>query len=104
MADPTIITSPLSGPFSEGGLTVDVQIYRLEDTKWSLEVIDSEGTSTAWDDQFQTADAQVPTWMFSLTPVRNLAVSSRKRTACIALCGSMDCDRCDVLWGQQRLR
>jgi hypothetical protein len=57
MADPTIITSPLSGPFSEGDVTVDVQIYRLEDTKWSLEVIDSEGTSIVWDDQFDTDEA-----------------------------------------------
>ena len=40
MADPKIITSPLSGPYSEGGLTVDVQIYRLENSKWTLEVID----------------------------------------------------------------
>ena len=41
MSDPKIITSPLSGPYSEGGLTVDVQIYRLENSKWTLEVIDS---------------------------------------------------------------
>jgi hypothetical protein len=45
------------GPFSEGDLTVDVQIYRLEDSKWALEVIDSEGTSTVWDDQFDTDEA-----------------------------------------------
>lgn len=57
MTDPTIITSPLSGSFSEGGITVDVQIYRLEDTKWSLEVIDTEGTSIVWDDLFDTDDA-----------------------------------------------
>ena len=57
MADPTIITSPLSGLFSEGDITVDVQIYRLEDTKWTLEVIDSEGTSTVWDDLFDTDEA-----------------------------------------------
>ena len=30
MPDPRIITSPLSGPFTEGDTTVDVQIYRLE--------------------------------------------------------------------------
>jgi uncharacterized protein len=57
MADPTIITSPLSGYFSEGGITVNVQIYRLEDTKWSLEVIDSDGTSIVWDDLFDTDEA-----------------------------------------------
>ena len=57
MADPTVITSPLSGPFSEGTITVDVQIYRLENIKWSLEVVDSEGTSIVWDDQFDTDEA-----------------------------------------------
>lgn len=55
MPDPKIITSPLSGPFTEGDMTVDVQIYRLEDTQWTLEVVDGEGTSTVWDDQFETA-------------------------------------------------
>jgi hypothetical protein len=57
MADPKIITSMLSGPFTEGDMTVDVQIYRLEDSKWTLEVIDGEGTSTVWDDEFETAAA-----------------------------------------------
>lgn len=57
MTDPVIITSPLSGPYSEGGSTVDVQIYRLENSKWALEVIDGEGTSIVWDDQFDTDDA-----------------------------------------------
>ncbi|MBY0224985.1 MAG: hypothetical protein K2Q28_04195 [Hyphomicrobium sp.] len=55
MADPKLITSPLSGPFTEGDMTVDVQIYRLEDTQWTLEVVDGEGISTVWDDQFETA-------------------------------------------------
>ena len=54
MADAKIISSPLSGPFSESGLTVDVKIYRVENGKWALEVIDSEGASTMWDDQFET--------------------------------------------------
>ena len=57
MADPKIITSTLSGPFTEGDTTVDVQIYRIEDTHWTLEVVDGEGTSTVWDDQFDTAAA-----------------------------------------------
>jgi hypothetical protein len=57
MPDPTIITSPLSGSFTEGGITVDVQIYRLQDTKWSLEVVDNAGTSTVWDDLFDTDEA-----------------------------------------------
>lgn len=57
MADPKIITSPLSGPFTEGDTTVDVQIYRLEDTNWTLEVIDVNGTSTVWSDEFESAAA-----------------------------------------------
>ena len=79
MADPKIITSPLSGPYSEGGLTVDVQIYRLENSTWTLEVIDGEGTSTVWDDPFDTAEAALAEFrrciaeegIISLTPVRN---------------------------------
>jgi uncharacterized protein len=79
MADTKIMPSPLSGPYSEGGLTVDVRIYRLEDSKWALEVIDSEGTSTVWDDQFDTDDAAKSEFnrciaeegIVSLTPVRN---------------------------------
>ena len=55
MADPKLITSPLGGPFTEGDMTVDVQIYRLDDTQWTLEAVDGEGTSTVWDDQFGTA-------------------------------------------------
>ena len=79
MTDPKIITSSLSGPYSEGGLTVDVRIYRLENSKWRLEVIDSEGTSTVWDDPFDTAEAAHAEFrrcvaeegIISLTPVRN---------------------------------
>jgi hypothetical protein len=79
LTDPKIITSSLSGPYSEGGLTVDVRIYRLENSKWTLEVIDSEGTSTVWDDPFGTAEAALAEFrrciaeegIISLTPVRN---------------------------------
>ena len=52
--DPPIIVSPLCGPFTKDGVTVDVQIYRLEDTEWTLEVVDQHGTSTVWHDPFAT--------------------------------------------------
>lgn len=52
MPAPRIIASPLSGPFTEGNTTVDVQIYRHEDSVWNLEVIDGEGSPTVWDDDF----------------------------------------------------
>lgn len=57
--DPTIIDSPLSQTISQDGITVQVAIFRLEsETKWSLEVVNEAGTSTVWEDPFDTdADA-----------------------------------------------
>lgn len=54
--DPNIINSGLSGIVSREGVTVDVQIYRLErePVEWSLEVINNAGTSIVWDDMFPT--------------------------------------------------
>jgi len=53
--DPNIVTSGLSGAVTRDGITVDVQIYRLEDRPgWSLEVVNAKGTSTVWDDLFDT--------------------------------------------------
>ncbi len=57
MPDPTTVASPHSGAFTDGGITVDDQIYRLKDTKWSLEVVENEGTSTVWDELFTNAEA-----------------------------------------------
>ena len=57
MADPEIIKSRHSGTFTKDGVTVEVCIYRLANTNWSLEVVDREGTSTVWDDEFATDDA-----------------------------------------------
>ena len=53
--DPTIIDSPLSQTISQDGITVQVAIFRLEsETKWSLEVVNEAGTSTVWEDPFDT--------------------------------------------------
>jgi hypothetical protein len=76
MTDPTIITSPLSGSFSEGGITVDVQIYRLEDTKWSLEVVDSDGTSIVWDELFDTDEAARAEFQRSVAEVGLVGVTA----------------------------
>jgi hypothetical protein len=43
MSDPILITSPLSGRLTEGDMTVDIPIYRFENTQWALEVADGEG-------------------------------------------------------------
>lgn len=49
-----LIYSPLQQTYSEGGSLVEIHIYRLPDTKWSLEVVDEHNTSTVWDDLFET--------------------------------------------------
>ncbi len=55
--DPVVIDSPLSREFTRDGITVEVRIYRLEDSKWTLEVVDATGTSHVWDDEFETDHA-----------------------------------------------
>jgi hypothetical protein len=42
---------------SRDGITVRVEIYRLEDSPgWSLEVVNDKGTSMVWDEQFEADD------------------------------------------------
>lgn len=56
--EPNLITSGLSRRVTRDGMTVDLQIYRLEtDTEWSLEVVNSAGTSVVWNDRFSSDDA-----------------------------------------------
>lgn len=51
---PEIIHSPLEQTLSRNGVTVLVDIYRTEQTGWILEVIDAEGTSHIWKEEFET--------------------------------------------------
>lgn len=52
---PDIIRSPLCQTFTSDGLTVQIDIYRLEDSGgWTLELIDAEGGSIVWEEQFAT--------------------------------------------------
>jgi hypothetical protein len=56
--DPNIINSSLSRTVTDQGVTVRVEIYRLDDRPgWTLEVINEKETSTVWDDLFATDDA-----------------------------------------------
>ena len=54
--DPEVIDSKHNGFITRDGVTIELCIYRLEDTKWTLEVVDADGTSTVWDDEFDTDD------------------------------------------------
>lgn len=51
--------SRLSGLFTREGITVEVQIYRFAGTAeaWTLEVVDQEGGSTVWTENFFTDQA-----------------------------------------------
>ncbi|CAM5769595.1 hypothetical protein ACXIUS_00940 [Bosea thiooxidans] len=52
---PGIIRSPLSQSITHDGITVRVEIYRLDGTEgWTLELVDEEGGSTVWQDSFAT--------------------------------------------------
>jgi hypothetical protein len=56
--DPNIVRSGLSTTVAKDGLSVDVEIYRLEDEpRWVLEVVDNTGASTVGDDQFETDES-----------------------------------------------
>lgn len=56
--EPNIVTSGLSGRVSQDGVTVRLEIYRLEhESQWMLEVVNEAGTSIVWDDPFDTDDA-----------------------------------------------
>lgn len=52
--DIDIIHSPLEQTYSADGHSVRIQIYCCANTQWSLEVVDERGTSTVWDDLFET--------------------------------------------------
>jgi hypothetical protein len=54
--DPKVIDSKHTGYITREGVTVELCIYRLEHTKWTLEVVDAEGNSTVWDDEFESDD------------------------------------------------
>lgn len=52
--DPETIKSPLCQTITQGGHTIDVEIYQEEDSKWILEVVDVYNGSTLWHDMFDT--------------------------------------------------
>lgn len=55
--DPVIINSNFSRDFSRDGISVEVHIYRLENSGWVLEVVDKDKNSIVWDEEFATDHA-----------------------------------------------
>ena len=55
---PELVKSSFSGSVTRQAITVRLEIYRLkDDPKWVLEVVNERGTSTVWDDLFDTDGA-----------------------------------------------
>lgn len=53
--EPNLISSSKSQRVVVDGYLFSIEIYRLDtDKTWTLEVVDHEGTSHVWDEQFKT--------------------------------------------------
>lgn len=58
LAQRNLVDSGLSQRTIIEGHKFKIEIYRLEhEPQWSLEVVDEDGTSTVWDDLFDTDQA-----------------------------------------------
>jgi uncharacterized protein len=49
-----LISSPLQQTLTVGGTSIEVHIYRMPDTGWTLEAVDEFGNSTVWEGEFDT--------------------------------------------------
>jgi hypothetical protein len=53
--EPNLVTSGKSQHVVVDGYPFSIEIYRLEtDKTWTLEIVDIEGTSHVWDEQFKS--------------------------------------------------
>ncbi|MEB8386877.1 hypothetical protein OO012_06525 [Rhodobacteraceae bacterium KMM 6894] len=53
--EPNLVESGKSQQIVIDGYAFSIEIYRLEaDKTWTLEVVDHQGTSHVWDDQFSS--------------------------------------------------
>ena len=72
--DPKILKSPLSNMFTSDGITVRVEIYRVEGAQgWTLELIDPNWNSVVWDELFATEDEAMEEF---LTGVQDVGLAS----------------------------
>ena len=52
-----LICSPLQQSYRAEDQQVEIHIYRMPDTAWTLEIVDENYNSTVWDDTFETDEA-----------------------------------------------
>ena len=55
--DYQLVMSPLCQSITDKGRTVRIEIYRGQDSDWTLEAVDVFNNSTVWDDLFATDQA-----------------------------------------------
>ncbi len=69
MADPNLVNSGVSDDVTVDGVLFRIDVYRLEDDpQWTVEVIDEAGTSSVWDETFDTDQAA---YDFALAEIRS---------------------------------
>ncbi len=61
-----LIDSPLNQRYTDNGRWVEVQIYRMPNTGWTLEVVDEHNNSTVWDSEFDTDQEALETALAEL--------------------------------------
>ena len=49
-----LIESLLDQTYSKDGKSIKIEIYRMPDTAWNVQVVDTFGNSTVWDDEFES--------------------------------------------------
>ena len=49
-----LIESLLDQTYSKDGKSIKIEIYRMPDTAWNVQVVDTFGNSTVWDDDFES--------------------------------------------------
>lgn len=75
-----IIHSSLEQTYSADGHSVHIQIYRSSDSLWILEVVDEHGTSTVWDDPFDTDTVALEKALISIETegINSFIINSQK--------------------------
>ncbi|MDV6314846.1 hypothetical protein [Idiomarina sp. HP20-50] len=48
-----VIQSKHTQEYSDNGKTVEIDIYRSEESGWILEIVDQNNNSTLWEDEFE---------------------------------------------------
>jgi hypothetical protein len=72
--------SGLSENYTKDGVTVEVHLVRLEqEATWTLEVVNSAGTSIVWDDPFQSDEQAYAEFLRTVAEERMKAFTDEEK-------------------------